>query len=292
MRVFFSILFSLCFLSFFSQKGNLEISYNDWESGDVVIELYKGKGDTIVDSCFYSFCECAFNDLNVGEYNIKIIKDDTLIKRLYKVEVEDGKITSYYSYGESISTNEIADTIVHELFTTTINYLSSLNNPGFNKLINREFRFGFLQGSSFLINKNIELGIKGGVEFSLTDFKNDTSLLGLTGVRRERYFDWNLSIEPSIRFSTNNRRSYESKGLFVELGTCYHFPLVFRHVYSLNQSRYTQSRIHNFNNLEGVLRLGYEEFSIMASYRFFNVVKDNFPQLPKLNVGLSLVIAQ
>lgn len=292
MKIIFSIVFSFYFLSFFSQKGNLEISYNNWEDDVVEIELYKGNGDSLLDSCYYSFCECTFNDLNIGEYNFKIIRNDTLIKRLYNIEVQDGKVHTYFSYTESNYTRDIADTIVDEIFTTTFNYLSSLNNPEFSELLNREFRVAVLQGASFILNKNIEVGIKGGSEFSLTDFKNDTSLVGLIGVKRERYFDWNLAIEPTIRFSTNNRRSYETKGLFVELGACYHFPLVFRHVYSLNQFKYTQSRIHNFNNLEGVLRLGYEEFSIMASYRFFDIVKGGLPQLPKLNVGLSLVITQ
>lgn len=291
-RVLFFILFIVSYLSFFSQKGNLEISYRSINYGNTLIELYKNDSDTLIDFCNKIDFECCFNGLAVGLYNAKIFDNDTLVKRIYSLEVKEESVSSYSFYYESPYVHEINDTIADGFLVTTVNYLSSLNNPEFTSLINREFRIAVLQGESFIVNKNIEVGIKGGGEISLTDFKNDTSLVGLTGVKRERYFDWNLAIEPTIRFSSNNRTRYETKGLFLELGACYHFPLVFRYAYNLNGYKYTQSRIHNFNNLEGVVRLGYQEFSLMASYRFFDVVKGSLPQLPKLNVGLSLMITQ
>lgn len=284
--IIFIILFS--YSTYYSQSGSLCLEVGD----DTYYEFDLYRDTVLIKEKVVDFYEVCFDSLPEGEYNVKIYRDGYFVMHRFKLEVKRSKKNTYSIDFYEPYEKELADTIIDEIFTTTVNYLSSLNNPEFSSLINREFRIAVLQGESFIVNKNIEVGIKGGGELSLTDFKNDTSLVGLTGVKRERYFDWNLAIEPTIRFSTNNRRSYETKGLFLELGACYHFPLVFRYVYSLNQYKYTQSRIHNFNNLEGGVRLGYQEFSLMASYRFFDVVKGSLPQLPKLNVGLSLVITQ
>jgi len=276
--------------SFFSQTGSLCFSF-EYQNEDSV-KLYRD--DLFITSGKVEEQYICFDSLDVGSnYCFKQYREGQLLYQYCELDVKDNMVFDYtveYIYGFQYPINNKllkAKTKFVTIHNFNLSPSYRLNTD--NDLLDKQFSFSYLSGENYLLSKNIEIGIKGGTSFSYADFKNDTSFTALTNVKRERYFSWDVLIEPTMRFSTNNRRDYNTKGLFLEFGARYHLPLLFRHVYVANDKKYTTSRLHQFNNVSGLVRVGYANFALMAQYRFFDFVKGIYPELPRLNVGISFV---
>lgn len=274
-----------------SQTGNLTIDYSSGYYNDEVYYCKLYKKDSLIDSTYLNY-DFTFTNLAEGTYNIAIYADNELIEKRYGLPVVKDSVTNYsLSFYESRKTL-INDTVISELTKGSLDLLTNLNHPNFSPLIDRMFYVGFLSGGGLLLAKHIEIGGFGGSSFSYTNFNRDTSYTSLTNIKNERYFSWNFDIATSIRFSSNDRRDYNTGGLFLEFGTIYHFPLLFRHTYNENQKKVSTSQIHQFKNLSAHVKLGYENIALMVSYRLFDYVNGDYPELPKLKVGLSFIFSE
>jgi len=280
-----------------SQTGGLKIEWDDDYTVNYPIyswELYKG--DSLISSSKLESVdhgyEYTFQDLPIGVYSFKIFDDGKLLSHRHQLSVIENHMSEYllYIYASKIWTNR--DSTINNIFSVSFDFLTNLNKPSFSPLINREFYAGLLSGKSQLLSKNLEIGIFGGTSFSYTNFKKDTSYFPLKTIKNDHYFSWNFDIATSLRISSNNRRDYNTEGAFLEIGAIYHFPFIFRHSYLEDSKKVTTSHIHQFQNVTAQVKIGYGNVALMASYRLFDYINGNYPELPKLKVGLSVMVSE
>jgi len=130
-----------------------------------------------------------------------------------------------------------------------------------------------------------------GAEYAYTAFNNDTTLFPPSPVKHERYSNLNLNIGffNRVSFFETYQNSVTESWVF-DLGVSYNFPLVFRHMYNVDDRKFVTKRLHQFKNFSAFSRLSYRYIAITGEYRIFDYVKGDFPEAPKLRLGVSFLI--
>lgn len=272
----------------FGQTGKLTVTaYDDYYSNTCYLYLE----DSLINiKYFEDGMGVDFDSLETGKYKLKIIGSEDFRTTLYPIQIRNNEITYLTIYSPYIWSKKSSDSIKYEKFETAFKFLTNLNSNGTSPLINRNYQIGITQGSIFN-KKNLGTILSLGSSFSYTDFQNDTSFYNtISNIKNERYFGWNLDACIMGRLSTYDMRKDYKKGAYLDIGVSYHFPLLFRHVYKIENRKYITKKIHNYKNLTPTFRLGYNGVAITYQYQLLDYIKESFPQNPKHTVGLTFLI--
>ena len=107
-------------------------------------------------------------------------------------------------------------------------------------------------------------------------------------VEKEKYFYWKASLGPTMRlFITKPPNKY---GLFIDLSAFYNLPIRFRYVAVDGNTTITDKSIHQFTDFSGFMRIGINNWlSFTGEYRLSNFLKSNYPEMPRLQLGIDFM---
>lgn len=281
----FVSLFSFCS---YGQTGTLSIdSYSTTYS--ITCNLYF-KDSLIETKDFEDGIGVDFDSLEVGIYKVEVISYDKVSVTYSPIQIKENEITHIQFSIPGVWSRNIYDTIFYEKNELSFNFLTNLKTNDLSPLINRNYQLGFSRDVFPNRGKHLSWGILSGSSLSYTDFKNDTSYYSVPNLENERYFSWNIDVSLIGRISFFDMRKDYKNGGYLDLGIGYHFPLLFRHVYSVDNRKFITNKLHNYKNITPLVRLGYNSFAFTYQYQLYDYVDSSFPQNPKHSIGISLVI--
>lgn len=114
------------------------------------------------------------------------------------------------------------------------------------------------------------------------------------GYKKEKYFGTFAALSVYVRYVATVQKSIGIAGLFVDVGAGYAIPYYFamKSVSSADKYKSVSTRhIHKLNEFEAMLRVGYSWCAIKATYRFTDVLKDNYIETPKLRFGIEIFLS-
>lgn len=130
-----------------------------------------------------------------------------------------------------------------------------------------------------------------GVEItplSLVWHQFDTDNQGGTELKEnEKYFGAYFTLGVFNRLIISKRKKTGTLGSFLDVGIAYELPYLYRYSY-LTESNHKHliKKIHKRNEFSTWLRVGYDIFSLKASYRLTNIMKEGFLSPPRLKIGV------
>ena len=82
----------------------------------------------------------------------------------------------------------------------------------------------------------------------------------------ERYFGWYSSVFVYNRLIMSRQRRGGFLGAFLDIGLGYEFPITYKYSYRPSRdSKYILKRLHKYNEVSAIARLGFDYYSIKAS---------------------------
>lgn len=302
-NLLFLFFISFSFVIFSQHTGKINIYfpkyYEEFDNGEWPVHIIIHSKDSIVTGNKTKYRNDDIGndyELAVGSYDLKMYykkgSDKILWQTLHDVEIVKNNTTYIEFKG---SWEEIFDWKYDSLdkFDT---YLT----PGFNygpfpnidetSVIKNHFCLE--SGIMFLskYSKYYGLGFNLNYGYAWSNFSQDITIPSSGPHQKERYSYLFYGVGLTNRFTFYNQQIVDNGGIFVDLGINYTLPIFFRYVTVNDNVRTIERKLHGFNDLQGVLNIGFRDFSISANYRFFDVAKNNYPSLPKLTLGLKFQI--
>lgn len=235
-------------------------------------------------------------EMSVGLYDLKSYYkkkgDKILWQTLHDVEILENH-TTYISFEHSWEE-------YHDWKNDSLDKFDTYMTPGIHygpfpsidgtDLIKNHFCLE--NGMMFLskFSKYYGLAFNLNYGYAWTNFSQDITLSPSGAHQKERYSYLFYGVGLTNRFTFYNQHIADNNGVFIDLGINYTMPILFRYVTVNDNIRTAERKLHSFNDLQGVVNIGFRDFSISANYRFFDVVKNNYPSLPKLTLGLKFQI--
>jgi hypothetical protein len=109
--------------------------------------------------------------------------------------------------------------------------------------------------------------------------------------KNEKYFAYYVNAFVFGRLFITKQKKNGYPGLFIDLGGGYDLPIFFRYSYFPEKShKAVVKNIHNFQEVSAMFRLGFDLVTVKATYRFFDILKNDFTQPPKLKIGLEIQV--
>lgn len=253
---------------------------------DVVVSEYKE---------FIRDVENFTDTLDVGTYKVSyfINFNKDVIGEIKKIEIKSGQETSIIFYSPIITTDSIDTNSFFNNNGYAILSLSTGNNfinPD-NDIFSAYNQFGFQIGGTSNIINYLEIGQQFGSSMSYTYFNESKSLYPNFDKSTEKYYYWNLNYMVFLRatFYNNSKRS---RGLFMDGGISYNFPLLFRHVLVKGDTKTATKKIHHYNDFSAVFRLGFTPVAFTFEYRLTNFLDTFYPEQPKMKAGISFIFGE
>ena len=131
--------------------------------------------------------------------------------------------------------------------------------------------------------QNVAFAFEQGMELNYG--WNDTPL---SGFDRSRYFNVNYNLGPFVRFVINQKQL--SHGAFLDVGSRYYVPFVYRRTDATWSANYVQKWLHRWDDLRVFSRVGFDWFSLTAEYAVLNSIETGPHPLPRLSFGVSFQI--
>lgn len=287
------IILSIVSLAAFCQTGKLEIflsAYGDYNC-DIEGKYLLYSGDSLV-SGGYIFEEIIIeiDSLMPGVYNIELYRDDTLFIRRYNIVSKQDTISQYIIDIGNPSFESENDTISDLEIYTGLFYGPNIIKENPYVLGSFSYKLG-INNNLANYGNHFSFWFLYGVEYTYTAFDNDTTMYPPAPVKYERYSNLNLNVGFYNRFSFFKSSENEiTEGLVVDMGLSYNFPIVFRHMYGIDNRKYVTKGLHQFNNFSVFSRFSYGYIAVTGEYILFDFVKDDFPEVPKLRLGVSFLI--
>lgn len=275
--------FSLLTFTSIGQYGEIEINnfYDDCDF--LVAEFYRA------DSSFYLNCEIdnyyAHKDsIPVGYYTLKIYCDEELKQSYNQIQIRENEtvvidLNELYTYSNDYY-QPFVDYSIAGLYTPT-----QLTGSPF---IKQSFEFKYCAIPYFGISKTFDIGVNFGFDYRYIQFSKDSSFTSLEGIKNERYSNINFVIGPNFRIGKVD--DYFYNGVVVNFGAYYNLPVFNRYIFNLGNTKVSEKRIHNFQDLSFYLRLGYQVVSFHGEYRPFTIIKNGYPDQPKFKLGIAVQI--
>ncbi len=287
--IFITLIASFTTISTYAQTGKLEINVNNYIE-NVTIQLFQN--DVLVDEYQLDFYDYEFvKTLNVGSYKLTLITEDSVKQTLKNVLIKESLTTDVYFSLPDVSYYNPNDTNITSRSITSAHFLIGNNFINNNDIFNTYYDFGFKHGAVDILTKHISIGGQIGSSMNYTYFNKSHSLSPLTEFDNEKYYYWNLNFTLLSRLTTFDYKRYGTKGPYLDLGISYNFPLLFRHIITEDNTKISTKRIHNYNDFSTTARLGYSMFALTLEYRLTNFLKEDYPEQPKIKIGLSIFFA-
>lgn len=272
----------------------IEQCYEDFLSF-TYIHIKDTNGVTIVSHFFkMNFSTKSFS-LKEGIYDVELKSENSsliipkLIIRGNKKEIIQcyGK-HSAYSYNDDVALKLNNKNLTY----TSVKFELLYGNNSFYQESPIEINnFGLgLSAQNFVSTGNrrmIDVFIDFGGNFNIAFHNTDTITINNSLIRLQNYSHLNLRLATGFRFNFSRIKNKYPTRPFLELGAGYQLPIIFRHLYRGISAKFSDRWIHNFQDVYLYSRIGVSNtISIQASYRLFDVVLKNKPQLPTWMFGL------
>jgi hypothetical protein len=229
-----------------------------------------------------------FVDLLPGIYNFIVFENNTKVISVHNIEAVADSITVVFFQNPSFSLISVEDTLDEGDVFLVLGFQYGLPGTSVNNFIlnSYEYSFGFAFYASSKRFYNV--GFYSGLGYNYAPFEKDTSMYLPTSGKKEFYSYLSYQFGFLNRFSFFDTEK-KNRGLTADLGLLYNLPIFFRHIYHEEADQQLISRkIHKFNDFRAMASVGYAPLCIRVEYRLTNFVKKDFPELPKLTIGLML----
>lgn len=304
MEKLFKILLVLLIFSFCqelkSQTGIIQIDVDQYEFDDEFLTIQIHMDDSLVSEKkdFLKNLDLFVDTLPVGTYSVSCYMNQSkdITQTINGVQIKRFKITdltldlpkpNYYDDRMSNDTSiTVSNKAVVSMHFLTGNSFVNKNNTfsGYNQI---GVKFGMLNE----IMKHISFGQQVGSNISYTYFNTTNSLEPSIIKDSEKYTYWNFNYMIFVRLTTFNNKTWNTKGLYLDGGISYNFPLMFRHVMRESDTKIVTNKIHRYNDFSAIFRLGYKPISLMFEYRLTNFLDKNYPEQPKMKIGVAFMFA-
>ena len=276
-----------------AQTGFLEIDIWDFKENstiqifqnDSLLKEFRYKNDYELEDV-----ESKLIKLNIGKYEINLTSGDTINQTVKNVIIKTDTITKVVFTSTSIYYTPAKDSIYWLRPILAYQFLTGSHFINNNDNFNNYFDINFCGQAAAVITKHLSIGYQIGNSFSYTYFDRDNTLSTLENFDSKKYFNWDLNFSILSRITTFNYKKHTYKGVYIDAGFCYNFPLVFRHIVKYANTKVSTKHIHNFNDFSTTLRIGYSILALTYKYRLTNFLKEGFTEQPKINIGLSIFV--
>ena len=154
--------------------------------------------------------------------------------------------------------------------------------------VKNQFTLGFASNGIFQVAKHFSWGINGGLSLSHSYFGKDSSLT--PGQHNyERYYQVNLNVGVFARI-LNKSAVPVRKLSYIDVGASYHLPFACNYSYKDADKKVMTSSIHQYSDCSAFTRIGYKNIALFAQYRLFDYLEAGYPELPKLQVGVTVLL--
>jgi hypothetical protein len=259
----------------FNEDGKLMYQYNDFDTDLYNQSFYLPEGEYKV--------EIKYDDYNKTYEKISIYGETTTflnaVDPYYEVDEDNCFDCSGFSFDN---------------FNSSISLLY-----GNNQILQNEeseinsFGLRIQQGEELFVGNNSIFSIIpfGAGAYSLNVGHADSSLINGTRVKHQYYSYFVASAGVAARLYLNRYKNSNDARPYLEIGSYYNLPIVFRQISRVDNYKRSERWISRYNDVQVYGKLGItNRIGLQGSYRLFDVVKNNYPQLPKLQVGLTVDI--
>ncbi|MFZ9847381.1 MAG: hypothetical protein ACO3EE_04450 [Flavobacteriales bacterium] len=87
-----------------------------------------------------------------------------------------------------------------------------------------------------------------------------------------------------------NKFDNQKKSSFIDLGAAYQLPFAGNYSYKNEDQKTIISNLHQYTDFSAFTRIGYKNLAFYAKYRLLDYLKAGYPELPKLQVGVSILL--
>lgn len=235
--------------------------------------------------------------LPVGTYKV-VIETIEGKKRTGIVEIKENERYIYnLGYGDLVSEElDLEDYGTMLPVYAHIGYEFLYSNSRLLSITDNEaptsYYFGVFGGYDMFNNKLRTncLAISYGFSYGYNRLNREIDSIGNYEVKRENYntvyYTTGLYFRQFFNLPTENRWSRP----MVDIGVQYRLPIYFRKNIAWSEGIITEKWLHKFNELVVYTRIGISNGAALnVSYRPFNSIKNNLPELPKLQFGISFL---
>ena len=227
-----------------------------------------------------------FDGLGTGRYNLHFYHD-TYKSGQKMIRITDSSVyfQLYMFHVDSSGVSRVDDIAYEDNYHGgfAVNFYNPDISPEFKSSFNIEYIYSFKKKVTTYDQIGLDLI---PIKLVWHNLNRDTTIAN-EKYKAERYFGYYLSAFVYNRLIINKQRKTGFPGLFLDLGVGYEFPLYFRYMYKIDSDhKTTMSRIHRMNEFVGMARLGFDVISIKATYRFSDIIKNNYPEPPKFKIGI------
>lgn len=230
-----------------------------------------------------------FDSLVPGKHNLQIRRESYKTRHML-IEITDHSITEdvkIYRKGSPV------DLAVEDLAFADIQHMGfawTFYNPPHrskSELFSSSVKFELFSAYKAKISNVNQVGIEIS-PLSLVWHQFDTDNQGGTELKEnEKYFGAYFTLGVFHRLILSKRKKKGTLGSFLDLGIAYELPYLFRYSYLTGTNhKHLLKNIHKRNEFSTCLRLGFDIFSLKASYRLSNIMKAGYLSPPKLKIGV------
>ena len=293
-------------LTLFLALAGSSVSFGQYATGRLYITLYRQNysyddsiryslnqdGSVIREGSLSGYDYLRIDSVPEGTYTVNIYVHDTLNVQYPGIVIRRGETTSI----DALTTNQ---EFQESKFDTVQEYMNETDifgmygpgklPPDTSSLFKDTWKLGITEGIFWDVSRYYAPGFTLGTNAAWTRFDKNSGLDSVIH-KHERYFALNLSAAFMNRFTFYDARTIDNMGVTLDLGLEYNYPLLFRHVEVDGNQKLIERKIHQFNDLSVVARLGYPPVMFTVEYRVLDYLKGPFPQVPPLRIGLTFVI--
>lgn len=295
MKKILTLIISLTFaLACAAQTGVLQIhiSSNSFLPSTVVVS----RNDTIVktertdDNGYF---ELRF--LPAGSYKVQVSQADYITSDLHDVIIKENAITELH-----VTLNHREKSIEHAdeqagkgpygglILSASIH--PALDGTSVSDDFASSYRYGmgttfFSRNTNFLHLAWTQVISAGGHRL------NHSARLKTYGIEaNEKYFYINYALAFSVRANIIRGNDPGNPKLFLETGGAYAFPFYYRHLTKEGGTSVHTGNIHKYTETHAFARLAFGKMSLRFKYDFTDYIKAGFPEPPRSEVALELLI--
>lgn len=301
MKPYILVLFALCYFQSFGQTGKISIRIAEQIPIDSIqAKIIVSRNDSVVREVIYKddCCYTPIDSLPVGVYKLAIRKTHYIDMSYENITVLENDMLSLYCYLQRTPSARLKDisrdSTMYSFGSEDLAFsFQFFNNNLFNTgdIVQSVYSFGIKSTFLEYPYQRVGFGVTVGSTISSCLLKKKQVYNFIEPVDKEKYFYWKASLGPTMRlFITKPPNEY---GIFIDFSALYNLPIRFRYMAIDGNTKTTERSIHQFTDFSGFMRVGINHWlSFTAEYRLSNFLKSNFPEMPKIQLGIDLLIEQ
>lgn len=248
--------------------------------------------------------ETIIDSLPDGNYLVNVNycdePSDNVVQSITRtVEIKNAQIaTLNFDFSQNVRYTDIDTTTSLEIITSRmelqlgLSYFDFRWNPdGNDPKFTAGIDYTIYSWITFSKHFGFLIGAGGEYQFAPLQLNSDENALYPDEIKSQYYNYFNAKYDMKFRFSTLNqqRADIPAHSVFIDVGAVYNLPLYFKRTTRFSiQDKMVNSFIHRYSDLRFYVNVGFTNVQLFASYRPFDMVRGDLPELPKYNAGVKL----